>query len=302
MFRWPDLTMFLSFVLTSWTSPLVASDSAPPSFRRNVAPLLNARCVRCHGEKVRKANLDLRSAAGVLKGGESGAVVVAGKPDKSLLYERVHKGEMPPEEGKRLREAEVEMIRRWIADGAKIELSDGSQSAISQYDVIPIMLRRCTACHGLHRQENGLDLRSKATMVRGGKSGPAIVPGKPADSLLIKKIAAGQMPPPTRLVEACVKPVEQAELDTLTRWIAAGAPEIAIEPDVATTKPDPLVTDKDRDFWAFRPPQPVKVPAVRESAHGPQSDRQLRAPKTGVQGTDPFTRGGPRGTDAAGVL
>ena len=39
-----------------------------------------------------------------------------------------------------------------------------------------------------------------------------------------------------------------------------------IEPDVATTKPDPLVTDKDRDFWAFRPPQPVTVPAVRESA------------------------------------
>ena len=48
-------------------------------------------------------------------------------------------------------------------------------------------------------------------MLRGGKSGPAIVPASPAESLLIKKIAAGQMPPPTRLVEASVKPVEKAE-------------------------------------------------------------------------------------------
>ena len=55
--------------------------------------------MRCHGEKVRKADLDLRTPAGVLKGGESGPAVVAGKPDKSLLYEKVHKGEMPPEEG-----------------------------------------------------------------------------------------------------------------------------------------------------------------------------------------------------------
>ena len=266
MLRQSCLVTFFSFVLMAWTSPLFASDPAPPSFRGNVAPLLEARCVRCHGEKVRKADLDLRSAAGVLKGGESGAAVVAGKPDKSLLYERVHKGEMPPEEGKRLRESEVEMIRRWIADGARIEPSDVTQIAVTQHDVIPIVLRRCTACHGKHRQENGLDLRSKATMVRGGKTGPAIIPGKPADSLLIKKIAAGQMPPPTRLIEACVKPVEKAELDTLTRWIAAGAPEMVIEPDVATTRPDPLVTDKDRDYWAFRPPQPVKVPAVREFA------------------------------------
>ena len=51
-----------------------------------------------------------------------GAVVVAGKPEKSLLYEKVHKGEMPPdEEGPASTAAEVELIRRWIADGAKFE-------------------------------------------------------------------------------------------------------------------------------------------------------------------------------------
>jgi hypothetical protein len=52
----------------------------------------------------------------------------------------------------------------------------------------------------------------------------------------------------------------------LARWIAAGAPEVAVEPDVATTTSDPLVTAKDRDFWAFRPPRPVKVPVVRHAS------------------------------------
>jgi hypothetical protein len=70
-------------------------------------------------------------------------------------------------------------------------------------------------------------------------------------------------------VEACVKPVEPPELEMLTRWIAAGAPEVTIEPDVATTQPDPLVSDKDRDFWAFRPPQRPAVPKVRGAVRNP---------------------------------
>jgi hypothetical protein len=68
MFRRTCLVTFFSFVLTTWTSPLLAIDPTPLSFRENVAPLLNAKCVRCHGEKVRKADLDLRSAVRVLRG------------------------------------------------------------------------------------------------------------------------------------------------------------------------------------------------------------------------------------------
>ena len=148
--------------------------------------------------------------------------------------------------------------------------ADGSDSkpaiaTITQHDVIPILLRRCTVCHGLHRQEGKLDLRSKAAMLHGGKSGPAIILGKPEESLLIRKCRAGQMPPRERLVEVSVKPIETSEIDVLAKWIAAGAPEIAIRPDVATTSPDPLVSDADRDFWAFKPPRSVQVPPVRNS-------------------------------------
>ena len=102
-------------------------------------------------------------------------------------------------------------------------------------------------------------------MLRGGKSGPAIVPGKPDESLVIQKVRDGKMPPRDRLVEACVKPAEAAECDVLARWVAAGAPESAAQPDVASTTPDPLVSDKDRDFWAFRPPRAVAVPTVRHA-------------------------------------
>ncbi len=232
-----------------------------PTFQDDIRPLLQAKCWRCHDDKTNKAELDLRTLAGVLKGGESGRVIVPGKPDESLLYEKVHSGAMPPGKKDRLSEAEVTLIRRWIAAGA-----EQAETALTQHDIIPILLRRCTVCHGKHRQEGGLDLRNKAAMLQGGKSGPALVPGKPGESLLLRKIGAGEMPPRERLVEVSVKPIEPAEAEVLTKWIAAGAPEIAVKPDVASTSPDPLVSDEDRGFWAFRPPRPVSVPKVRNAA------------------------------------
>jgi mono/diheme cytochrome c family protein len=246
-------------------SPKASPSATAPSYADDIRPLLQSKCSKCHGDKVRKADLDLTSPAGILKGGESGRVVVPGKPDESLLYEKVHTGAMPPKKEGTLTASEIETIRRWITAGAKTQSATEAATEVTQHDVAPVLFRHCTACHGRHRQENGLDLRTKAGILRGGKSGPAIVPGKPDESLLVKKIRAGQMPPKERLVEASVKPVDAAETDLLVKWIAAGAPEVAVEADVATTKPDPLVTDKDRAFWAFRPPRAGTVPSVRDA-------------------------------------
>src|SRR5262249_35816514 len=146
-----------------------------------------------------------------------------------------------------------------------------SRTTITQHDVLPILLRRCTVCHGARSPEAGLDLRSRATMLRGGKSGPAIVSGKPEESLLLKKIRSGEMPPRRRIVEVSIKPIEAAETELLARWIALGAPEVQQEPDVAGFRLDPLVTEKDRDFWAFQPPQAGTPPGVKQS-------RRLRNP------------------------
>src|SRR5207245_8383504 len=137
----------------------------------------------------------------------------------------------------------------WIEGGAK----PTSGTAMTQHDIIPVLLRHCTVCHGLRRREADLDLRTKSAMLRGGKSGSAIVPSKPEASLIIKKIRAGQMPPRDRLQEVSVKPIEQAEIQTLARWIAAAAPEVASEPDNAPTIPHPPVRHKERDHQAVKP-------------------------------------------------
>ena len=259
----------LLFVALAGPADLSAADRQPvtPSFKDDIGPLLQAKCLRCHDAKAHKAELNLTTPAGILKGGESGPAVVPGKADKSPLFEKVHNGSMPPGKKDRLTDAEIEAIRRWIAGGAEFGAADGVKNeAVTQHDVLPILLRRCTVCHGRHRQEGGLDLRTKVAMLRGGKSGPAIVPGKPEESPILKKVRAGLMPPRDRLVEVSVKPIEPAEIDVLAKWIATGAAEIALPPDVATTTPDPLVTDQDREFWAFRPPQASKVPIVRHAA------------------------------------
>lgn len=247
-----------------------AQESSPDSvsFETDIRPLLQSRCFHCHGEKTRKANLNLETSEGISQGGESGSLIVPNEPGRSLLFEKIHAGEMPPDGKDRLSDTDVKRIERWILNGAKLEVSVATavdaRQIPNQHDAMAILLRRCTACHGRHQQLANLDLRSKSSMLSGGKSGPAIVPGNPQDSLLVKMIRGGQMPPLDRLVEASVKPIEPAEVETLVKWIAAGAPEVHVEPDVATTIGDPLVSDEDRDFWAFRSPQPVQVPEVRD--------------------------------------
>ena len=242
-----------------------SAENAPaPSFQGDIQPLLKAKCWRCHGETVRKAELDLHTQAGIQKGSESGAILVAGKSDESRLFEVLHDGEMPPDNKDPLTPEQIELVRKWIDAGASFG-SDAAtaKSGFTQHDVVPILLLRCTACHGRQKQEAGLDLRTKAAMLRGGKSGPAMVPGHPEQSLMLKRIHAEEMPPRSRLTEVSVKPMEATEVEKLTGWIALGAPEVADERDLAGTPEDPLISSEDRKFWAFQKPQPVTVPKVK---------------------------------------
>ena len=236
---------------------------------------------------------------GILKGEQNpGQPSWPASPEKSLaVREGSQRRDAAREKKDALTAAEVELFRHWIADGAKVP-AGSAEAALTQHDVIPIVLRHCASCHGRYRQEANLDLRTPAGMLRGGKTGPAVVPGKPAESLVIKRISAGQMPPPTRLVEACVKPVESSELETLTKWIASGAPVVDVQPDVATTTPDTLVTDKDRDFWAFRPPQPVKVPTLLDTTRIRNPIDAFVLQKLEAKGLSLSPGGRPRGAHA----
>lgn len=98
--------------------------NAAKLFYTKVKPLLQAKCLGCHGddEKKIKAKLDMRAREAVIKGGETGAALVPGHASKSLLYSAVtwrdEDLQMPPKERNRLTAAEVELIRQWIDAGA----------------------------------------------------------------------------------------------------------------------------------------------------------------------------------------
>ena len=249
-------------------TPAGSQSPAPSAFQTSVLPIFKANCVVCHGEQLRQKELNLSTWESALKGSESGAVIVPGKPGESRLYELVSKGTMPPGDA-RLSEHDIEIIRTWIDAGAPSpdgEKAKAATTAATYDDIIPVVLNHCTACHGLRRQEAGLDLRTHESMLRGGKSGPAIVPGKPSESLLIRRIEAGDMPPKKEMLTNGVKPVSPAELGKLVSWIEQGAPTERQKPDIADGSLDPLVSAEDRQFWSFQPPQAAAVPAVRETA------------------------------------
>jgi mono/diheme cytochrome c family protein len=87
----------------------------------DIEPILDARCVMCHGETEPKSGVQLTDYASVMKGGEKGLIVVAGKPDESELVEVITPGHEPmmPFKQDPLTDDEIAKISEWVADGAK---------------------------------------------------------------------------------------------------------------------------------------------------------------------------------------
>lgn len=116
------LAFLVALTLFTVTAPIrVHADESPLYFETDIHPILRAHCFHCHGEQEELAgSLDLRLRRFMVDGGDSGAAVIAGDPESSMLLERIVAGEMPPEElSKRPTAKEIEIIRRWIAEGAK---------------------------------------------------------------------------------------------------------------------------------------------------------------------------------------
>ncbi|MDE0735582.1 MAG: PSD1 and planctomycete cytochrome C domain-containing protein [Pirellulaceae bacterium] len=235
--------------------PVLAADK-PLLFEVDVRPILTRKCGKCHSDTVRKGELDLSTMAGIRRGGESGESLVTKSLDESLLWEMVNSGDMPPEGQPPLTTQEITQLRRWLKEGAQSKSPpEESVRPLNQHDVLPIVLLRCTACHGPQRQDGGLDLRTRAAMLKGGQSGPALVPGKPDESLMIQRIKSEACPPQELLLTFFVQRPPVTEVEQLRKWIAAGAPVVDVQPDVASREPDRLVTDEERQHWAFQPPR-----------------------------------------------
>jgi mono/diheme cytochrome c family protein len=137
--------------LSSMAAARGADSSSEELFVRRIGPLLNQKCVACHGASPDEieGGLDLRSAEGLHSGGDSGeAAVVPGEPANSPLFLAVvgdHDlwSPMPPKESEKLNAEQVQWVRQWIAGGAvwpdqsrMIELADANAEQWSVEDGI----------------------------------------------------------------------------------------------------------------------------------------------------------------------
>ncbi|HEX4588968.1 MAG TPA: PSD1 and planctomycete cytochrome C domain-containing protein, partial [Gemmataceae bacterium] len=144
----------------------------------------------------------------------------------------------------------------------------------------PVLVDNCYQCHSTtaKKQKGGLHLDTRDAMRAGGDNGPAVTPGKPAESLLLKAVRQTdelKMPPKGKLSDAAIADLE--------KWIAMGAPDPR---DVATAG-RPIGIEEGRKFWSFQPLHRPAVPVVRTrySVLGP-IDRFVLA-KLGEKGIAP---------------
>ena len=235
----------------------VAAAAADPSFTTDVAPVFKAKCIACHGATP-QGKLDLRTPESILKGGASGPVVIPGGAEKSLLISKVVTKQMPPGNVK-LTTAEIDQIRGWIDRTLPAEARN-TETPVKEREVLAVFQARCVRCHGGLAKQGGLDLRTMESRLKGGKSGPALVPGKPEESLLYKRMANGTMPPDRMAKDLAIELPTDAEMAKVKSWIAAGALPAAPE-----TGPFLTAKEEDRKFWAFQPPARPRVPVVKNT-------------------------------------
>lgn len=130
-------------------APSEAGPAVPETARRQIAkfedeiqPILEQRCVLCHGGDRPQSGLDLSSLASVLRGSATGPVVIEGFSDKSILIRQLVNGAMPPEgAGKALDAEEIELVRSWIDVGSfadYVDTGDPLERALTAAEAPPV--------------------------------------------------------------------------------------------------------------------------------------------------------------------
>ena len=152
-------------------------------------------------------------------------------------------------------------VAGWLLTAAVANANDRQGMAFFESKIRPLLVEHCYDCHSQESGEasGGLRLDNADAMLRGGSLGPAIVPGKPESSLLLKAVRYRdsdlQMPPGGKL--------DDEAIESLHRWIVGGAPDPrqATSGEGAASEQTPSPLDRDPStHWAFVPPQPADPP------------------------------------------
>ncbi|MCA1660194.1 MAG: hypothetical protein LC642_06625, partial [Verrucomicrobiaceae bacterium] len=117
--------------------PTFGQSPAKVTYVDHVLPIFRNACLNCHNPDKKKAGLDLTSYAGTIAGSENGKVINPGNADGSLLYKCVVQSEDPkmPPKGDKLTDAELAIVKNWIA-GFALENASSKPAAASQNQVV----------------------------------------------------------------------------------------------------------------------------------------------------------------------
>jgi len=217
--------------------------AAAVSFSRQVAPILAKSCGGCHIAG-RKGDFQMASYEGLMRTG----MVQRGQGQASRLVEVILTGDMPRGGGK-VTSQDVAALIAWIDAGAPcdapnpaigidvvarggagsppppmpaamkpVAIKPGEVSFAS--DVAPLLQEHCLKCHGGDETEANLSMASLNALMKGGRTGAALVAGKGSDSLLVKKLRGagidGQRMP------LGSPPLADAAIATIEKWIDQG--------------------------------------------------------------------------------
>jgi len=141
--------------------------------------------------------------------------------------------------------------------------TDNAGLRFFETNVRPVLANRCFSCHGPKEQKGKLRVDSLADLLKGGRSGPALKAGFPAESLLVLAIRHDedlQMPPKMKL--------PTKEIADLTAWVKMGAPWPDAKPVVVKVDAGekvPAFTKEQTSHWAFQPVRKPKTPPVKNA-------------------------------------
>jgi hypothetical protein len=229
--------------------PVETSGPGATSFAKQVAPILVAHCGGCHIRGSR-GGFQMVSYDGLMKSG----FVQRGNPEASRLVEVIESGDMP-RGGGRVPPEDLATLKRWIEAGAAgdadptagitdfagqpagaarapiptapVALKPGDVSFA--FEVAPVLLKNCSGCHDENQPEARFSLTTYARLMRGGESGAAVVAGKGADSLIVRKIKGmnidGQRMPIGK------SPLSAEVIATIEQWIDQGAGLDLLKPE-----------------------------------------------------------------------
>ncbi len=220
-------------------------------FEREIKPIVEAACLRCHNQENAEGDVRLDSLKAATANVEPGSVLVPGDPGKSLFYTctvlPADDEQIMPPDGPPLDAVQTARLQRWIKEGAKwpddVKLEVQPRIDFVEH-VQPILEVNCVSCHSGDEPEGAFDLTTRQAALESGSSPPSIVPFAPTESSLVALTIVPKDDPTLMPPTAQGGPLPTDSIEILRLWIAQGAiwPEgitLKTRPKPASSVPSP---------------------------------------------------------------